>query len=348
MKTTYVSTFGLSNATRRSVLEMQAELVKRQQEMTTGRVADPAVSLGARTGEAVSLRREHASLETLIRSNAIAASRLDATQGMLTSLGGDVSDFLGTLIQAKQNRAASSGLAARAEEGLRSLVAQLNTTHDGEHIFAGINSAVTPIEGYFDAGSTARQAVEDAFTTRFGFPPSDPAMAGVSADDLRDFLDTGFAGLFDAAAWGSTWSAASDDVATTRISSGGTAATGISANSPAIRKLAMAYTMVTELGGAALSDDAYGVLVDKAAAILSDGMAGVTAMQASLGATQQQISDASERMSLQTDVIARHINALESVDPYEAATRVTTLLTQIETSYAMTARIQQLSLLNYL
>ena len=53
-------------------------------------------------------------------------------------------------------------------------------------------------------------------------------------------------------------------------------------------------------------------------------------------------------MSLQMDVIAKHISALESVDPYEASTRVTTLLTQIETSYAMTARIQQLSLLDYL
>jgi flagellin-like hook-associated protein FlgL len=32
----------------------------------------------------------------------------------------------------------------------------------------------------------------------------------------------------------------------------------------------------------------------------------------------------------------------------EVSTRVSTLLTQIEAAYAMTARIQQLSLLNYL
>ena len=51
---------------------------------------------------------------------------------------------------------------------------------------------------------------------------------------------------------------------------------------------------------------------------------------------------------MQIDIIATHIGALEAVDPYEASTRVSTLMTQIETSYALTARIQRLSLLNYL
>ena len=36
---------------------------------------------------------------------------------------------------------------------------------------------------------------------------------------------------------------------------------------------------------------------------------------------------------------------MEGVDPYEASTRVADLLSHIETSYALTARIQQLSLL---
>jgi flagellar hook-associated protein 3 FlgL len=36
------------------------------------------------------------------------------------------------------------------------------------------------------------------------------------------------------------------------------------------------------------------------------------------------------------------------VDPFEASTRVAALMTQVETAYAMTARIQNLSLLKYL
>ena len=51
---------------------------------------------------------------------------------------------------------------------------------------------------------------------------------------------------------------------------------------------------------------------------------------------------------MQIDLFERNILDMEGVDPYEVSNRVTALLTQIETSYALTARIQQLSLLKYL
>ena len=53
-------------------------------------------------------------------------------------------------------------------------------------------------------------------------------------------------------------------------------------------------------------------------------------------------------MSIQSDIIKTHIGALEGVDPYEASNRLTELMTQIETAYSVTARIQKLTLLNYL
>ena len=49
-----------------------------------------------------------------------------------------------------------------------------------------------------------------------------------------------------------------------------------------------------------------------------------------------------------TDLFERSIIETEGVDPYEAASRVKELLSHIETSYALTARIQQLSLLRFL
>jgi flagellar hook-associated protein 3 FlgL len=47
---------------------------------------------------------------------------------------------------------------------------------------------------------------------------------------------------------------------------------------------------------------------------------------------------------MQIDIFKTFLNELEGVDPYEASTRVNALISQIETSYALTARIQQLSL----
>ena len=39
---------------------------------------------------------------------------------------------------------------------------------------------------------------------------------------------------------------------------------------------------------------------------------------------------------------------LEAVDPYETSIELNTLLTQIETSYSITSRIQQLSIMRFL
>ena len=63
---------------------------------------------------------------------------------------------------------------------------------------------------------------------------------------------------------------------------------------------------------------------------------------------QQRVTDANSRMSIQSDIMTKHISALESVDPYEASSRLSALMTQVETAYAMTARIEKLTLLNYL
>jgi flagellar hook-associated protein 3 FlgL len=53
-------------------------------------------------------------------------------------------------------------------------------------------------------------------------------------------------------------------------------------------------------------------------------------------------------MSIQIDIMTNHVNLLEGVDTYEASTRLAALVTQVETAYALTARIEKLSLLNYM
>ncbi len=121
-----------------------------------------------------------------------------------------------------------------------------------------------------------------------------------------------------------------------------------SANDASIRKLAMAYTMVADLGAAGLSQSAYSTLVSKASSLVGAAVQGLNATQAQLGYAQQAVKRADDRISSQMDVIATHIGTLENVDPYETATRVNQLTTQLETAYTVTGRLQQLSLLDYI
>ena len=57
---------------------------------------------------------------------------------------------------------------------------------------------------------------------------------------------------------------------------------------------------------------------------------------------------ADETLEAQQKIIETHLNDLESVDAYEASTRVKGLQALIETAYTLTARLQQLSLVNFL
>jgi flagellar hook-associated protein 3 FlgL len=348
MKTTYVSTLAVANATRRSVILMQTELTQLQKEVTTGRKADVGLALGERTGRTVALRSESENLQTLIDTNAVARLRLQTTQHMLDGISGDAQAFLGILVDAKSNPASASITRERAEEKLSSFIGKLNSTLSGEFLFAGINTNEQPLGDYSDPASPARQAVANAFMTRFGIAQTDPAVSNIPAVDIQNFLDNEFAALFNDPAWSTNWSTASNQATEIRISTSETVTTGAVAGDAAMRKIAMVYTMVSDLGLPQLSSSAYTTLVDKAIGLLGSAIAGITTTQAGLGYSEQAVADASGRLSIQKDMIDVHIGELEGVDPYKASTRISELLTQIETAYALTGRIQQLSLLDYL
>src|SRR5215208_4440235 len=177
MKTTYVSTQGLANATRRSILQMQTELTTLQKEISTGRTADVGLTLGALTGKTVALRRDSASLQTLMDSNAIADLRLSMTQNMLGSIASSAQGFLSIVVAAKDDPTRAALTAERAGEVLGALTGTLNTAENGEFLFAGINTDMKPFSDYSAPGSTAKQAVANAFLAHFGFAQNAPAAA---------------------------------------------------------------------------------------------------------------------------------------------------------------------------
>jgi flagellar hook-associated protein 3 FlgL len=345
MKPVSISTLSLSNATRLAIMRMQVELARGEKEIATGRAADIGLALGAETGRTVSLRQEHGRLEALVASNGLVAGRLDAAQGALdavrTTAESFVAGFFGVGAATTDRRIAQD----QARAALDSLIGALNTTFDGEYLFAGINTDVRPVADFFAPGAAAAQSLDAAFFVAFGVAKDDPGAANISAEDLQAFLDGPFADLFEGAAW-SDWSSASDRAVRSRISATELTDVGATANQPGVQKLAMAYAMVSELG-AGLNDAAYETLMESAGKAIGEAIVDLTATQARLASVQRRVADANERMSVEMHLIATHIDALEGVDPFEASARVSELLTQIETAYALTARIQDLSLLKY-
>jgi flagellar hook-associated protein 3 FlgL len=340
-----ISTASLSSVLSSSVSNLQTQLAEAEIELSTGQDADVGLTLGAGTGQAISLQQQESYLQTLTTSNNAAATRLTNTQTVLGNVQSTAQDFLNSLIENNNITSSASSLQTSATSGLQSLISNLNSELGGSYIFAGTNTATAPISDYFASSSPNAAAVNSAITTQFGSPPDFSTTTGAQ---MTSFLDNQFSSLFSGANWTSDWSSASDTTLSNQISTSSKQSTSVSANRAAFQQLAEAYTMVSSLGSQNLTSDAYQAVVTKAQSLVSSAITGLTDIQANVGVVQSNITSSNTQMSAQITIFSTQVDNLESADAYNAATNVNNLQTQIETAYSLTNQLKQLSLVNYI
>lgn len=343
MKVSFVSSQAISQALRYQTLRMQAEIVKGQTETTTGRHADVGLALGALSGQTFSMAREIERIDGVIDANQLAKSRLSTTQVGLQQITEEAEKLIEGLVTARGDVGSGNIVRQQAKEVLGAVTSILNTQMSGQYIFAGINTDAKPITNYFDADSEARDAFESAFTLAF------PEPEDASADDILAFLEeNAVQEQFFGDGWNENWSNAADQQIISRITLGETAETSVSANNDAMRKIAMAASTIYTMLEAPLGQEARNAVLDKGMELLGSAIVDLANQQSFTGITEARIDSANERLSMQKDIFTRSISDMEGVDPYEALTNVNSLMAQLEISYAMTGRMQQMSLLRFL
>lgn len=347
MKVSFVSSQAISQALRYQTGRLNADLVKATKELSSLRVADIGLALGARTSISVSLHRDVGRLTGLIDANKLAASRLEMSQVGLIQLTDAASSLLSDLTTALSDTADPTIIQQQAEKTIALLTSVLNSNLNGENIYAGINTDVKPLADFLDTDADNRKEFDSAFLSHFGFDANDPAAAAISAVDMEAFLGV-VADQFDSTGWQSLWSKATDDQITSRITLTETAQTSISANIPGFRKLAMAAATITATFGGPLGKEARTTMIEHGIKVLGEAITELANQQGYTGVTQQRLEKANERLTMQINLFSSSIQDLEGVDEYEVASRVTSLRTQIEISYSLTSSMRQLSLLNYL
>ncbi|MGU3359018.1 flagellar hook-associated family protein [Methylobacterium sp. M6A4_1b] len=349
MRTNALSTLSFWNTPRIGVSRMQSDMARANQELVTGRYADVGLALGGRTGLAVGLRQKTAELAALREGNNAATLRLGTTQAVLKQMQAGADATLTALTGTPEDKRAGV-LKDIAANGLVTLTALLNTSAGGQFVFGGTRTAEAPVTAYAGSpASPAKTAVDAAFQAAFGMSQDSPGASAITAADMASFLDgPAFQGLFDAGTWSTDWSKAGTTPLTNQISLSETVTTSASANAPALRKLAMAYVMASDLGAQNLSAAAQNVLTTRVAGLLGEASQGLITLQADLGRSQAAITAANTRLESQTTLLQSQIGAMEGVDTAEAKTRVDRLSTQVQISYALTSQLRQLSLVNYL
>ena len=347
--TTSISTQYLMTALSASTMKAQAQLATAQTETSTGQYANLGLQLGSEAGYELSLKNHATLLQSFTDSNSILSTNLSVSQTALDSIRTGAQEALQNLTAWSSSDNPGSTLQSLGTNSLQSLITSANTTSNGQYVFGGINSSVAPVADYFSSPvSAAKSAIDQAFTTTFGVSPSDPAAASISATDIQNFLSSQINSQFQGTAWTSAWSSASNTNITSEISPGQSIQSSVSANSPGFQKLTEAYAILSEFGGGSLNQSAQQAVASTATSLLSQGLNAITATEANVGAAQQRITDANASISSQLTILQTQIGSMDNVNQYAAATAVNSLNTQIQTSYELTARLQQLNLAQYL
>lgn len=335
----------LLQPSRLAMAAAQKQLTAAQTEASTGRHADVTLALGSRAGSDIGLRIQLATVEKDIGAATQAKVKAGVLQTSLSYLTEMTNGFRSALTGARNSAGGRNVAANAAASALASMRETLNTAYDGQYLFAGVNATTAPINGY--AGGPHAEIIS-AFTAEFGFPPDDPAAAALTPTQINDFLSGSFNDLFEGASWNANWSNAADETVTVRLGGGEPVDTATSANAPFARKMAAAFSMIDVLGRGQLGQAALQTAIDSSLALVSAAQADIGGEQARIGAGESRIAATTENFETRKERLTSSIQSLEGVDSYEAAARVNVLMTELEASYALTARISKMSLLSYL
>lgn len=354
MSTASVSNLSTQTSMRLTIRQAQNELLKSQQEVSTGFYADIGAELGSKTSTVVDLNRESLRLNSMISNNSIATQRLSASQEALKQIATAAEDMNNALItiSGSSNSDTIETTVMTVKNSLSTMTSMANQSANGEFLFAGINTDVQPLSEYTET-SAAKTAFDTAFTAYFGFAPTDTAntatiAASGAAPSMEDFITSTLEPMFTGPDWNTNWSSATDEAMTSRITQSETVQTSASANEDGFRYFALAAVLTTELMSIGAPANAVTAAINKAIDYTGRAITGINSTRSELGLSQNRVEKADASLKVQVDIIETSLSSKIEVDAYEASTRVNSLLSMVEASYTLTSKIQALSLVNYL
>lgn len=353
---TTVSTLQSLLTRQRNTNETANLMLQAEVEVATGRHADAFKSLGARSIEALSTRAMFDRTEGRIESNTLLQNRLDLMASTLGNIREAAQDVLTMVVtNADADSADPQFLQQTAREAYDTIAAFMNTSYNNKSFFAGIDSNQTPINAWNTADAGSGLKPSDVMSALVGGGITDAADAAAKIAEVKAAFNgtpTNPAHAFEETFYNGTAlmnGGTANPRLTAQIDENYTIDYGVQANDDGLRDLMRGLAMLATTDPADIGDkDAYNAWVGAASAALGSGVSAVLGAETRTGTMQKLVEDANARLSAKYEVLSLHISDLESVDPYEAATRLTSAETQLQASYAVTARLSRLSFLNFM
>jgi flagellar hook-associated protein 3 FlgL len=313
--------------------------------------ADVSGELRSRTSILLAFRAAHARTERYLDSGVTLTMRLDTMQLAMSAIR-DTGEPLALETLAAVGREdviSLRNVQTSAAAALDGVLRQLNVTIAGRYLFGGTAVDRAPMVAGPGPAGVIDAVIGDAATAAGGqIDVGDVPALLAELDTVFDDSHPDPTRRYTTAFYGGSPATEPDLVG--QLDEDGRLTYGLKANEEAFRDIVQGLHMLAAVryGDAAMSEAGHRAYATAAAERLQRGLGQLVDLAARTGQNQALVAANQERLEVAKDLYNRQIVELERRDPYEAATILTTLEQQLEASYMITARMNELSLTSYL
>lgn len=319
---------------RQSNALLKARLALLSKEAATGLKSDVTAALRGNMGRLAHVQGRLALFETYDRNALLLQSEQDGLQAALAAVA-DIVSARGAQMLTAPTVAGSAvdTLADQARQDFSTVVRMLNTEVGGRFVLSGTAVTTAPLSPPDEILDLARAQVSGL---------SDPVGISAAIDEwFASDAPTGFAAQAFHGNSLPTSAGVSPDTTVTQ---------DVNALDPAFRTVLKGLVLgaLAADPGLGLSSAGKAVLLGQAGQRVAQSGSLITDMQAKLGMKQQLVQEAVSRNAAETTALSIARSDMLSADPYETASALTQTQTSLQNLYALTARLSQLSLTDYI
>ena len=337
MKTYSISDQARAIAMRSASARLRTTLATLTDELSTGRVSDVAQRVNGNLRQVHHIESKVATLAQF-RLNAAEAAGIAERMQLALQTVQDASHDLGLSLIADyggQSDALDRARGDSAAKTLQQAIETLNSDEAGASLFGGTATDRKPLISsdtmldHLTAATAGATTAADIATTVNAWFDAPPGAGG--------FLDLGYQGSIGQSR-------------VTELGDGVTVQFATTAATPAVRDALRGIAMMALVSRGALAGDSVETarLMHSAGTMLVRNNDALTAERGRVGLLEQAIARAQSANSAENAVFQKARTELLQADPYETATAITEIETQIQSIYAVTARLSNLKLVNYL
>ena len=304
-------------------------------ELASGRRADLTTHMQGNTSQLAILDRELAIIDSFARTNQALAHNLDVLQLNLTT----ANDLRVELMQDVSQLSPDSSDDALRDGGVKArkdmaTFVNLFNARDGERALLSGTAVDTP------PLASAEDMLADILASLGGATD----LATITAT-IDTWFDDPAGGFMTMGYQGDTGPDISRKISATQ-----TVEIDARADDAGIRSVlkGTALAAITDLLGTTLDNTTRAELMRESFDVLLSSATPFTRLQARIGENQERLVLTETSQAAQRTTFTMSRNAIALADPYETATRLQDVQRQLELQFASTARLSQLSLVNYL